>query len=106
MATVEVIKLIIAIVGMIGVCFSIYFGLKNSKRTDEKDIAERVKNNTEINIKLDNIATTSNDTRKEIAALRDDLGKHNDRIIKVEESLKSFHHRLDSVENRLNERGD
>lgn len=95
------------LLSVVSVSFSIFFGLKNNKRADTKEIAERVKNNTEINIKLDNIATTSNDTRKEITALREDIGKHNDRIIKVEESLKSFHHRLDTVEDRLNrERGE
>ena len=40
------------LISVISVCFSVYFGLKNNKRTDTKDIEERVKANTRINVKL------------------------------------------------------
>ena len=43
------------IVSIVSVAFSIFFGLKNNKRTDTKDIEERVKENTRINLKLDDI---------------------------------------------------
>ena len=43
------------LISVISVCFSVYFGLKNNKRTDTKDIEERVKDNTRINVKLDDI---------------------------------------------------
>ena len=42
------------IISLISVAFAVFFGLKNNKRTDVKDIEERVKENTKINIKLDN----------------------------------------------------
>ena len=34
--------------------------------------------------------------------MRDDIKSHNDRLIKVEESAKQAHHRLDGIEDRLN----
>lgn len=96
--TVEVALLI----SMVSVAFSVYFGLKNSKRTDAKDIEERVKENTRINAKLDNITQTTQDIKVEISSMREDIKSHNDRIIKVEESCKQAHHRLNTLEERIN----
>jgi hypothetical protein len=35
--------------------------------------------------------------------MRKELNSHDNRIIKVEESVKAAHHRLDGIEDRLNE---
>lgn len=87
---------------IISVAFSIFFGLKNNKRTDVKDIEERVEANTRINIKLDNICQTVQDIKTDMSSMRNDLSIHNDRIIKVEESCKQAHHRLDEMAERIN----
>lgn len=89
------------IISLISVAFAVFFGLKNNKRTDVKDIEERVKENTKINIKLDNIGQTTQDIKSEISSMRDDIKSHNDRIIKLEESCKSAHHRLDGLVKRV-----
>lgn len=90
------------VVSVVSVVFSVFFGLKNSKRTDNRDIEDRVRENTRINVKLDNICATTQEIRNEISSMREDIKSHNDRLIKVEESIKSAHHRLDSVEQRIN----
>lgn len=86
------------IFGIISICFS----CRNNKRTDTKDIEERVKENTRINMKLDAISTNTTDIKNEVLEMRKEINSHNDRIIKVEESVKSLHHRLDGLENRIN----
>ena len=86
------------IFGIISICFS----CRNSKRTDTKDIEERVKENTRINMKLDAISTNTTDIKNEVSEMRKEINSHNDRIIKVEESVKSLHHRLDGLEIRIN----
>ena len=90
------------LISVVSVFFSIFFGLKNSKRTDTKDIEERVKENTRINVKLDNIGQTTQEIKSEVSSMREDIKSHNDRLIKLEESCKSAHHRLDGLENRFN----
>ena len=90
------------VISHVSVGFSVYFGLKNSKRTDTKDIEERVRENTRINIKLDDIGQTTKDIKSELTSVREEIKSHNERIIKVEESVKSAHHRLDGVEERIN----
>lgn len=96
--TVEVALLI----SVVSVVFSVFFGLKNSKRTDTKDIEERVKENTRINVKLDNITQTTQEIKSEISSMREDIKSHNDRLIKVEESIKSAHNRIKTLEERMN----
>lgn len=90
------------LISIVSVCFSVFFGIKNNKRTDVKDIEERVKENTRINTKLDSIGQDTREIKNEISSMRDDIKSHNDRIIKVEESCKQAHHRLDGIEDRLN----
>lgn len=90
------------LISFVSVAFSVYFGLKNSRRTDTKDIEERVKENTRINTKLDSIGQTTQEIKTEISSMREDIKSHNDRLIKLEESCKSAHHRIDGLEERIN----
>lgn len=90
------------LISIISVSFSIFFGLKNNRRTDTKDIEERVKENTRINVKLDNIGQTTQEIKTEVSSMREDIKSHNDRLIKLEESCKQAHHRIDGLESRIN----
>ena len=89
------------IFSLIGTSLSIILGIKNNKRTDTKDIEERVKENTKINFKLDNIGQNTQEIKGEISSMREDIKAHNDKLIKLEESCKAAHHRLDGLEKKL-----
>lgn len=90
------------IISVLSLGFSVFMGLKSNKRTDVKDIEERVKENTRINTKLDAISGNTTDIKNEVSEMRKEINSHGDRIIKVEESAKQAHHRLDAIELRLN----
>lgn len=101
---------IAVIISIISVTFSVFFGLftlglnlKNSKKTDKAELTERVKENTRINMKLDTISSNTTEIKNEVTEMRKELNSHDSRIVKVEESLKSAHHRIDGLETRLNE---
>lgn len=107
---------------------SIYFNSKNSKHTDTKDLEEEVKQkiddikerererakeieertreNTIINTKLDNINFSNQEIKERLNNVATQIQEHGERLIKVEESCKSAHHRLDTIENRLNKEDD
>lgn len=89
------------IISVLSLGFSIFMGLKSNKRTDTKDIEERVKENTRINMKLDAISSNTTDIKNEISEMRREINSHDGRIVKVEESVKSAHHRLDGLEERM-----
>ena len=97
------IAIISLIVSAVSVSFAVFFGLKNNKRTDTKDIEERVKENTRINFKLDTIMESTKEIKAEMSNLKEEMQMHNDRIIKVEESAKQGHLRINALEGRFNE---
>lgn len=98
------------IISIISVTFSFFFGIvslvlniKNNRRTDNSDLEDRVRENTRINMKLDAISSNTKDIKDEVVEMRKELNSHDNRIIKVEESVKSLHHRVDEMATRLNE---
>ena len=101
---------IAVIISIISVAFSVFFGFfslsfnsKNDKRSDRVELEERVKENTRINMKLDTISNNTTEIKNEVTEMRKELNSHDSRIVKVEESVKSAHHRIDGLEARLNE---
>ena len=101
---------IAVIISIISVAFSVFFGLftlglnlKNSKKSGKAELTEPVKENARINMKLDTISGNTADIKNEVIEMRKELNSHDNRIIKVEESVKSAHHRIDGLETRLNE---
>lgn len=103
------------VISVVSVAFSIFFGLKNNKRSDTKEveertkeriteIEERTKENAIINVKLDNINSSNLEIKDRLNSVAKQIQEHGDRLIKVEESTKSAHHRINSLEERFNER--
>lgn len=86
------------IISVLSLSFSIYKGLKDSKRTDEQDAEKRAAEISQINTKLDFINTTTQDVKEHLFALIEKVNEHGERITKVEESCKSAHHRIDRLE--------
>lgn len=102
--------IIISIIGMvftgISVSAMIYFNSKNSKHTDEKEIRERIEEQTRVNLKLDEINRNTTDIKYDVSAVKKDVQKHAEKIVEIEASAKQAHHRLDSIERRLNKESD
>jgi hypothetical protein len=42
------------------------------------------------------------DVKNEISSIREEMKSYNERLVKVEESCKQAHHRLDTIDVRLN----
>lgn len=101
------------IISIIGVCIStisvgtvIYFSSKDSKHTDVKDIEQRVAERTEVNLKLDTINQNTQEIRYDVSTVKKDVQKHAEKIVEIEASAKQAHHRLDTIERRLNKEDD
>lgn len=99
---------IAVLISVVSVSFSIFFGLKSSKRTDAKDIEERARERAELNLKLDFISQNMQDIKEQISSLVKDVHNHGQRITKIEEgvkrndsSLERLHKRVDELEDRV-----
>lgn len=89
------------VISVLSLLFSVYFNTRNSKRTDVKDIEERVRKDTLINTKLDSIASDTKDIRADVSEMRKSINMHSEKIVAIDASVKSAHKRLDGLERRL-----
>lgn len=103
-----IISIIGAVISVVSVSGALYFSLKNSKHTDAKDveeqtkekieeIKERTKENAIIGGKLDLINSSNQEIKEQISSLVKKIDAHENRLIKVEESLSSVWKRIDEI---------
>lgn len=85
------------LISIVSVAFSIFFGLKNTQRTDSKDLEQRIRADERINMKLDEISRNCNDTRSDLTGMKDDIKRIDHRLVKAEQSAKSAHKRIDGI---------
>lgn len=88
------------LISIVSVAFAIYFGLKSNRRSDIKEIEERVARDTKLNIKLDDISSDVKDIKYEISETKRKVSELDIRVVKAEQSVKSAHHRLDNLEGK------
>lgn len=85
------------VISVVSVSFAIFFGLKNNRRSDEKEIAERIARDTRTDMKLDSIATDVKEVKETVKSIQSDVKDHEGRIVKLEASYKAEHKRLDEI---------
>lgn len=85
------------IVSMLSLSFSVYMGLKNSRKTDEKDLAKRVERDTEVKMTLNEIRDDVKEVKETVKSIQNDVKDHEGRIAKLEGSLLAMHKRLDEL---------
>lgn len=83
----------------ISVAFAIFFGISSKNRNDRKDTEQetedRASTHTLLMTKLENIADDVKDIKRDYRETRSEVQNLRDRVIAVEQSLKSYHKRLD-----------
>lgn len=84
-------------ISVLSLCFSIFFGLKNNKRNDTKEIEQRTKEHTEVTMRLDEICRNVTDIKADIISSKKDIQLLEIRLTATEASVKSAHHRIDEI---------
>lgn len=85
------------LISIVSVAFSIFFGLKNNKKSDQKEIADRIARDTRTDMKLDEISSNVRDVKETVKNIQNDIKDHEGRIVKLESSYKAEHKRLDEI---------
>lgn len=86
------------LISVLSVGFSILFGLKNTKRTDVKDIEARAKESANINAKLDVVINNVSEIKDEVRRDRMDIVTLDQRLTRIEEAHKSILLQIDKLE--------
>lgn len=72
--------------------------LVTMKRNFSKDTKDEASNSTRVEIKLDYAINGINEIKSDIRDTKKDVSDLSNRLTRVEESTKSAHHRIDSIE--------
>lgn len=87
----------------VSVAFAIFFGIcskqRNEKNDTREDAEQRATNDTMMMVKLENIADDLKDIKRESRENREEMKQLRERVVTVEQSLKSYHKRLDEERN-------
>ena len=82
-----------------GVSVAIFFGIcskqRNEKKDTQEDAEQRATTDTMVMVKLENIADDLKDIKRESRENREEMKTLRERVVIVEQSLKSYHKRLD-----------
>lgn len=88
------------IIALISCIMTVVNSRRNRRNDDKDDATER----TTVIVKLENINNGVNEIKSDVRELSSETRELRDRLILVEESSKSAHHRIDTIEGRgLNE---
>lgn len=90
------------VIASLALLYSMFRGGRDERRVDTHEIEKRAAENATINMKLDEIVRKTNESASDLKSLRQAISSQNDRLIKAEESIKSLHHRVNTVETRMN----
>lgn len=82
----------------LSLAFAIYFGLANTRRNNRIDVTNEATQHATVMVTLGNINNGVSEIKSEISNIKSDFKKDHERLIKVEESTKSAHKRIDIYE--------
>lgn len=91
------ITIIAVMISLISTAAAIFFGYKSSRREDTSDVEKKAIETATINVKLDQIGSDVKDIKYDISAVKQEVKDLTERMIVVEQSTKSAHHRLDGI---------
>ena len=89
----------------ISLAFGLFSGISNLKRNQKADDKNEASQLTTVIVKLENIGNGITEIKGELSSVKTDIKESRERIIKVEESSKQAHKRLDTLQN-IYQRGD
>lgn len=91
-------ELAVAVLSVVGCVCGILFGIKNSRRADDKQLRDDAMSLARIEGKLDSANRGIEDMRVEVRTHGNQIAELGTRITRCEESCKSAHHRIDTIE--------
>mgnify|MGYP000046242219 CR=1 FL=1 len=97
------VEMLMSIIPIALSAFTVFYVIKNNKRSDTKDIEARVIENTKMNMKLDEIGRNVADIKYDISATKKDVQSLTERLTKVEASVKQAHYRIDRIDKEAEE---
>lgn len=85
------------LISLVSVSGALFFGLRSIKRADRCDSQKEAAAMTTVIVKLENIGAGVAEIKGELRSMREDVQQVRERLVKVEESARQAHKRLDTL---------
>ena len=85
------------VISALSLAFRIYQGVSNLKRNQKTDNVQEATQMTTVIVKLENIGVGISDIKADMRITNDEVRELRDRVIKVEDSAKNAHRRIDEL---------
>lgn len=85
------------LISVISVACAVISAIRSNKRADTSQIERKAAETAVINTKLDQIGADVRDIKYDVTAVKRDIVDLTERMVVVEQSTKSAHHRLDNI---------
>ena len=85
------------VISALSLAFGIYQGVSNMKRNQRTDNVHEASQMTTVIVKLENIGDGITEIKTDMRSVKDEVRELRDRIIKVEQSTKDAHRRIDEI---------
>lgn len=86
------------LISVLSLCFSVFFGLSSRGKSNREDIEAEAYRDATVNAKLDAVVKGNADIKYDLNSMKKDQQDFNSRLIKVEQSTSSAHHRIDRLD--------
>lgn len=86
------------ILTFVSVVAAVYFAFKSNSRANNDEVSKKAQVDAILSQKLDSISDDTKEIRKEITDVKVRVNDLSERVVMVEQSTKSAHHRLDRYE--------
>lgn len=86
------------ILTFVSVVATVYFAFKSNSRANNDEVSKKAQVDAILSQKLDSISDDTKEIRKEITDVKVKVNDLSERVVMVEQSTKSAHHRLDRYE--------
>ena len=91
---------LVVLVGLVGTVSGIYFGFWKAKKDQEKEAREDATKDTTLTVKLEYISKGVDEIRIDNKVRDKQMLDFAERLVAVEKSAASAHHRLDGIEKK------
>lgn len=88
------------ILTFVSVVAAVYFAFKSNSRANNDEVSKKAQVDAILSQKLDSISDDTKEIRKEITDVKVKVNDLSERVVMVEQSTKSAHHRLDRYEEK------
>ncbi len=88
------------VISILSFVFNLYTGISNLKRGNRQETKEDTSQIATMIVKLDNISDDLSEIKIEVKSIKADVKEDHDRIIRLEESAKQAHKRLDGIDSK------